>query len=114
MLPGRYLTPDEIDALAVRIGARVLAGKTVHLTPASAMTCHRGLHRLLADVQEGGLEFRVDCWTPEGQHIYEALARTSSLSIGTAAYFAAVASHAKDRITLRHGCRLIRDSHATE
>jgi hypothetical protein len=58
--------------------------------------------------EDRDLEFRVDMWDGR-DNLIEVLAKCSRLSVGISAFMAARAAYPRDRLTLRHGARVIRD-----
>lgn len=55
----------------------------------------------------------VDLWEPDGQKIREQLAYTKCFACADAAYGAALDAHPFDRITFRHGARVIQERPAS-
>ena len=52
---------------------------------------------------------RVELWTADGQHVRWLVAATSNVTVGHAAFDAAVANWPNERFTLRQGVMLIRE-----
>jgi hypothetical protein len=55
------------------------------------------------------MQNRVELWTADGQHVRWAIAATASVTVGHAAFDAAVANWPHERFTLRQGSLLIRE-----
>lgn len=57
--------------------------------------------------------FQVELWDRHAQHIRWVVAATASITIGRAAFDAAVAQYAGERLTLRKGLMVIREQAPT-
>jgi hypothetical protein len=51
--------------------------------------------------------FRIDIWDSSGDNLAEHLAGIEDFAIAVAAYWAAIQSRPKDKITLRQGARVV-------
>ena len=56
------------------------------------------------------LPYTVEIWDTEGSSLIQTLARCSSATLAIAAYEAAVTVQPRERITARHGARVIRET----
>lgn len=54
-------------------------------------------------------EWLVDLWWPDGSQIREQIAYCKSFAVAEAAYHAALKVYPYDRVTFRHGARVIRE-----
>ena len=90
----------------------------VHARPAGAATRPRAYFRvdeLLRELENPNLhdianmQSRVELWTADGQHVRWVVAATANITIGHAAFDAAVANWPNERFTLRQGVLLIRE-----
>ena len=55
------------------------------------------------------MQSRVELWTPDGQQVRWAIAATANVTVGHAAFEAAVRNWPHERFTLRNGILLIRE-----
>ena len=55
-------------------------------------------------------KFRIDVWDSSGDNLAEHLAGVEDLAMAVAAYWAAIQSRPKDKITLRQGARVVMKS----
>jgi hypothetical protein len=51
--------------------------------------------------------FRIDVWDSSGDNLAEHLAGVEDLTMAVAAYWAAIQSRPKEKITLRQGARIV-------
>jgi uncharacterized protein YdaU (DUF1376 family) len=51
--------------------------------------------------------FRIDVWDSAGDSLTEHLAGIEDYAIAVAAYWTAIQNRPKDKITLRHGARVV-------
>lgn len=95
-------------ALATRIEER--HGAPLRLTDQSTQQAARAL-RLYADLldqpEDEVMSFKVESW--EGSQLMEVIARCAILSVALAAFEAAKEHRGDYKLTLRAGCRLIRE-----
>jgi hypothetical protein len=59
------------------------------------------------------LSYNVCRWSADGETIHDVVALVSQFTVAAAAYDAALAVYPVDRITLRHGIRVIREREGT-
>lgn len=104
----RWTTEKELAEL---IQAKAGQGKVVSLTPETALKIAQKLLKAPApDPHLKSLSFRLEVWSDTGSQIVETLAAAHSYGLIVLVYDAAQGARPKDRLVVRQGTRVIKDS----